>query len=563
MDNSHFASVPAINIPHSVFDRSFSHKTTGYGGDLIPIFRDEVVPGDSFSLDTQIFVRMNNLLHPFLDNLYATVQFWYVPYRLVWEHWGQFCGEQTRPGESTDYLIPQIKVNKSDLEVHKLANYLLGIGSNQLPSGEEPVTALPFRAYNLIWNEDYRDANLQDPVDLQYGDSGDTIAQYQILKRGKRHDYFTSCLPWPQRGPAVQLPLGGSAPVVGDGHPIGYTIYDDTDHPYFGYVNEYFNYNSTGVDTILRPLVGIGMEGEIPTPVKGNAYSLRNDTNYANISEGQISSYALRSISTTPGQSGMVADLSHAISVTVNQARELFAVQRLYERDARAGSRYKEIMLAHYGVNIPDSTLQRPEYLGGFCERVNIMSVPQTSAATSASPQANLAAYGVGGGSAHIQKTFLEHGVVLGLLSFRADLSYQQGLERMWSRRTRFDFYWPVFAYLGEQAVLNKEIYVTGDPERDDGVFGYQERYAEYRYKPSMISGYLNSQAENTMDVWHLAQNFSNMPVLNSEFIQDNPPLGRVMAMPEQPPFLIDCHYHFKCSRPMPVYSVPGLIDHF
>ena len=514
-----FSRVPGPTIERSSFDRSHGHKTTFDAGLLIPVFVDEALPGDSFNLNMSAFARLATPIRPIMDNMVLESFFFAVPYRLVWTNWERFNGEQDNPGDSTDYLIPT--TTTSQYTAGSLGDYFgLPIGVNNTGA-----SALPFRAYNLIWNEWFRDQNLQDSVQVNQGDGPDGTSGMQPLRRGKRHDYFTSCLPWPQKGEEVTLPLGDRAPVLGLG-PL------DTANP----------------STANRTLVY----------TDGTTYS--GDT-YDNLF-GAVKDDGSDLVD-------LYTDLSTATAATINDLREAFQIQKMYERDARGGTRYIEIIQSHFGVISDDARLQRPEYLGGGRTPIIISEVPQTSSTQDgggqidASVQGSLAATGraqVSGDG--FTKSFTEHCILIGLVCVRADLTYQKGINRMWSRSTRFDFYWPALSHLGEQAVLNKEIYAQGT-EDDDKVFGYQERYAEYRYKPSQITGLFRSDHPTSLDVWHLSQDFQDLPVLGSDFIQENPPVDRIIAIPAEPHFYADFWFDMKCARPMPTYAIPGFIDHF
>jgi hypothetical protein len=504
-----FSRVPKVDIQRSLFNRDHGLKTTFDAGYLVPIFYDEALPGDTFTMDANGFGRLATPINPFMDNLYIETFFFAVPYRLIWNNWEKFCGEQDNPGDSTDYLVPQISgtITNSTLYDYFGVPTDVNLTFNNLCG----------RAYNLIYNEWFRDQNLQDSVTVDKGDGPDTLTNYTLLKRGKRHDYFTSALPWPQKGEAVALPLGTSAPIASD-----QTVYDDGSAQRFSIINNGSKMALAANQTWLYP------------------------------------STAAETTSTP-----LYADLTDATAATINQLREAFQIQRLYEKDARGGTRYTEVIQSHFGVTSPDARLQRPEYLGGGKDRININPIAQTSSTDATTPQGNLSGYGTTGFTGHrFNKSFTEHSVVIGLACVFADLTYQQGLARHFSRQTRWDFYWPALAHLGEQAVLNKEIYAQGTAD-DNNVFGYQERYAEYRYKPSNVTGQMRSNFAQSLDTWHLAQDFGSLPALNASFIEENPPVDRVTAVQNYPNLILDMYFKLKCARPMPTYGVPGLIDHF
>ena len=561
VNQSHFALIPQANIRRSVFDRSHVYKTTFNEGQLIPYFVDEVIPGDTFTLNPVEFCRLATPVVPFMDNIYIESFFFFVPSRLVYDKWVNLCGEQENPEDSTDYLVPTVSLS-GDL-TNKIPDYM-GIACATGSFKNISVNCLPFRAYWLIWNEWFRDENLQKSVKVSKGETNtvlDPMGQstanpnyglpsgvsnwYDPAPRGKRYDYFCGALPWPQKGEAVDLPLGASATITQVAPGTGYVAIG-TDH-YVGFAKG-------------RPdEAGYGyVSSRNQTSVSLNSIASENSVGGLS-SSGTVTALNLNKFLGV----GSTVDLSSASAITINSLRQAFMLQRYYEIDARGGTRYTEKLQAHFGVTNPDARLQRPEFLGSHSSMMNINPVTQTSSTDSTTPQGNLAAFGLNAQRYHAcTKSFSEFGYVIGLINVRADLTYQQGINKMWLRSDVLDFYWPSFAHLGEQTIQNIEIYCQGNDD-DKKVFGYQERYAEYRYKPSLITGQFRSTYKQPLDIWHLSQKFASLPTLSDEFIQDHPPISRVVAVPSYPHFLLDVKFNLKCIRPMPMFGIPGMMGHF
>ena len=570
-----FSDAPAMYMKRTKFDRSHVYKTTFDSGKLIPVFVDEVLPGDTTRMSVNYFARLATPIKPIMDNIYLDWFFFFVPNRLVWEHWQNFCFEQEDPDDNIDYVIPTVSAtgNSDNAYIGSLWDYFgLPVNTSGNLSG---ISALPFRGVYLIWNEWFRDENLQKTVKIQKGDANEVLNSARSSEqpswvftsgtsivpglacppRGKRHDYFTSALPWTQKGPGVSVGLAGTASIVDPSPGTGFLLHS-SDSELAAVTSYGGDASSSGGRRITSGTNSIKFNRYGST----SAYS--GVGGFAGNTDGFVTMTA-QAASTYLGNDSYV-DLDTSSIFTINSLRTAFQMQKFYERLARGGSRYTEVLRSFFGVVSPDARLQRPEFLGSFTKMINVNPIAQTSATDTTSPQGNLSAYGVTAAKFHgFTKSFVEHGYIIGFVCARADLTYQQGINKMWLRSTVYDFYWPTFAHLGEQAIELREIYAQGS-EADATVFGYQERYAEYRYKPSQITGKFRSSVVNgTLDMWHLSQFFKNAPTLNEEFIVENPPIERIIAVPSEPEFLLDIGFRYTTVRPMPMFGTPGLVDHF
>lgn len=522
-----FARIPKVTIPRSQFMRNRSFKTTFDAGQLFPLYMDFVFPGDTVNLRMNSFSRLATALRPVMDNSTFSCFFFFVPWRLVWDHFNNFLGEQEDPDSSIAYLIPQMVSPTSmptGYPVGSLQDFF-GIPT-QVPGLTHSV--LPIRAYYKIWNYFFRDQNLQDSIVVPLDDGPDLYSEYPgVLPRGKRKDYLTGALPFPQKGAAVSIPLTGNAPVSGLG---------------------------TGTNTWPSGPANFYEAGTVGA-VSYPKYKLVNPA-------GSDTNLAVRGPSTGTGSPDVYADMSDVTAATINQLRQAIQLQVFLERMGRGGTRVPEINLSHFGVVTPD-ILQHPEYLGGNTVPISWTPVPQTSSSVEdGSPQANLTSYGtmISNGAGFI-KSFVEHGVIIGVGCVDAELTYQSGLNRIWSYRAREEFYWPAFANLGEQAILNKEIFAVGSgiPGQDDLVWAYAGRYSELKYGMSLITGAFRSSYATSLDTYHLSEEFSVLPEFNDDFIVSNPPFERVLVVTEgEPQFLFDAFFEEKWARCMPLYEIPG-----
>ena len=539
VDPSHFAMVPKNDVPRSTFKTEHTYKTTFDFDYLVPIHVDEVLPGDVHRGNMFVFARLANLLFPLMDNLTVESFFFFVPSRLVWSNWVKMMGQQTNPADSIAFTLPQVVSAAGGFPVASVYDYM-GLPTVGQVGGAATVSvnSLPLRAYMRIWNEWFRDENLQvsEPGGTDVSDGPNVVGAFLLLKRNKRHDYFTSCLPWPLKGGVeISLPMGGQATV---------------------------KTNATNLLTGAQPGLKFLLAAAGGNPVGDNALKIDN----ANQTVGVASVVIGASTNNPAYPSNLYADLSTATGATINAMRLSIATQQFLEKDARGGTRYTELLKNHFGVTPEDARLQRPEYIGGGRSSVQTQAIPQTSASRltgSTTDLGSLTAQAVAAAQHSFTYHATEHGYIIGLVNVSGDVTYQQGLHRMWTRSTRFDFYWPTFAHLGEQAVRNDELYCVGTTAGTDALtFGYQERWAEYRYRPSRITGLFKSTSALNIDEWHASQQFLALPTLNTTFITQATPATRFLAagaLSVNQAILFDSVFSISCTRPVPVYSVPGL----
>jgi len=559
-DQQHFSRIPQSTRPRSSWMRPSRHKHTFDEGYLIPFYVDDVIPGDTFNVNAQMFARLATPIFPIMDNMYLETFWFFVPNRLVWDNFVRQHGERPNPDSSVDFTTPVITVTGVTPAVMSLwDNFGLPMGGSMQTAGMSEVSALPFRGYYLIWNEWFRDQDLQDSLTVATGDGPDLYSAYGLQRINKYFDYFTGCRPAPQKGDAVELPLGGFAPVWGTQKTnIGAGTITLNNSPIGGSGLDRATTDGETYGPLMNNMAAGALGGSYN--VGARTTSSTGSGNVTNAGDfvflGEAFSKSVRAAAEAP----LEADLSQAAGTTVNAFREAVTIQQVYELDMRGGTRFIEMVFNHFGVINPDFRLQRPEFLGHSKSPVNIHPVPQTSESGASTPQGNLSAFGTV--SSHRNgfiKSFTEHGYVFGLVCVRGDLTYQNGLDRHWSRQTRFDYYYPAFANLGEQAVLRKELDVDLTGADNDLVFGYQERWAEYRFKTSKITGLFRSNAASSLDSWHIAQELTD-PVLNETFIQEDAPVDRVIAVTSEPHFIFDCVVNNHTARVMPSYSVPGLM---